>query len=264
MLKGFKILSFNIRSLPSKLHQFTLELIGADLDIICLNETWLKATRPSNLISIDGYSVLRQDRCDINSEHLRSGGGVCAYIKNSINACRLMQFCISNPDIEILTIELSQLECRTLIIINLYRPPTGNCQCALDKLSEICNELSCVTKRFDLLIVGDINIDTLKETPNTRLLAEFCGEFGLHSNVSIPTRESIDTSSCIDVVLSNMCHIDNSGIITSSLSDHYPLFLVKKKSKIKYRKTSFTGRSYRDFDSELFGERLCRHNWGRF
>lgn len=151
-----------------------------------------------------------------------------------------------------------------MIIINIYWPPAGNCKRALEKLADVCSGLTNNHKRYDFLIIGDININSLTDSPNLRSLNEFRAEFGLISNVTIPTRESINSSSSIDIIFSYMNYVSRSGIISSSLSDHYPLFLVKKKNVMKHQKISFTGRSYRDFDSITFGENLQYYNWGRY
>ena len=50
-----------------------------NLDILCINETWLNASILNGVISVDGYDMIRRDRTDG-----RRGGGVCMYIKNDI------------------------------------------------------------------------------------------------------------------------------------------------------------------------------------
>lgn len=64
-LKGFTILS-----LP-KFHQLIMELEDTHLDVICLNETWLKASVTSNLVTIRDYTLFRQGRCNSETAHPR-------------------------------------------------------------------------------------------------------------------------------------------------------------------------------------------------
>ena len=42
------------------------------------------------------------------------------------------------------------------------------------------------------------------------------------------------------------------------ISDHQPIYVVKKKQREKHERTTFTGRSYKNFNLELFKERLLR------
>ena len=78
--KGMKLLLLNIRGLVNKMDTFkdTLYDVKSDIDIVCINETFLDSTILSNEIAIDGFSVERKDRT-------RSGGGVLFYISNNIN-----------------------------------------------------------------------------------------------------------------------------------------------------------------------------------
>lgn len=224
------ILSFNIRSLAPKFHQFIMELNDSSPEVICLNETWLKPSITSNLVMMDGYSILRQDRYQTGDTNFRPGGGVCAYVKNPLNTCILSQFCYCTHDLEVLSFEIKPPDCRKLIIVNIYRPPTGNCAVACELLRVICSDLINYNRRLDFLMVGDINIDSLTDSPNSRLLNDLCTEFGLTSHINIPTRVCLNSKSSIDIILSKMNHVSMAGIISNSLSDHYPTFIVKKKT----------------------------------
>ena len=48
--------------------------------------------------------------------------------------------------------------------------------------------------------------------------------------------------------------IAESGNLTLNISDHDLVYIIRKKGKVEYRKLSFTGRSYRTYDRELFQE----------
>lgn len=70
-LKGLKILLWNVRSLFPKIdsiREFVREVNG--LDLLCINESWLKPELPNSLIFIDGYVLVRNDRTE-----KRGGGG---------------------------------------------------------------------------------------------------------------------------------------------------------------------------------------------
>lgn len=119
-------------------------------------------------------------------------------------------------------------------------------------------------KRLDILLLGDLNIDMLTDSKGRRALLDICENFSLSSQIDVPTRTTLSGASSLDVILSSMSHVAATGIITSSLSDHYPVFIVKKKCMTKRPSTSFQGRSYRNLDYDIFCHNLKYYNWGRF
>lgn len=66
------------------------------------------------------------------------------------------------------------------------------------------------------------------------------------------------------MILSSFNHTHVTGIVTTSLSDHYPTFLIKKMVLVQQEKISFQGRRYRDLDVDQFNRYLRSYNWGRF
>lgn len=74
-LKGLKIFLWNIRSLFPKIdvvREFIRTTGG--IDLLCINESWLKPELSDGLICIDGYTLVRNDRIQ------RRGGGSCIYV----------------------------------------------------------------------------------------------------------------------------------------------------------------------------------------
>ena len=49
-----------------------------------------------------------------------------------------------------------------------------------------------------------------------------------------------------------------------NISDHQLIYFIKKKQRDIPTKTTFEGRSYRNYDCELLSERLDEHDWNRF
>ena len=50
----------------------------ANLDFVCITETWLKYHIDSHVMGIAGYNIVRLDRKII------SHGGICMYIRDSV------------------------------------------------------------------------------------------------------------------------------------------------------------------------------------
>ena len=76
--RGFKMTFLNIVSLPKKIDEINCSMANKFIDLIAFNETRLDANITDNMIKIDGYDVVRKDRS-------RNGGGVCIYLRSSIN-----------------------------------------------------------------------------------------------------------------------------------------------------------------------------------
>ena len=115
-LKGFKIAFLNIVSLPKYLDELRLRMLSQTLDILALRETRLDNTFTDSAVSIEGYSLVRRDRC-------RSGGGVAIYVRNVIDY--KIRSDLSDPDLEFLCIQIQKPKAKPFLLSNWYRPPNS-------------------------------------------------------------------------------------------------------------------------------------------
>ena len=76
--RGFKMAFLNNVTLPSKIDEIRHSVCKKNIDLIAFNETRLDQSISDGLINLNGYEVIRKDRS-------RNGGGVCIYIRSSIN-----------------------------------------------------------------------------------------------------------------------------------------------------------------------------------
>ena len=76
--KGFKMAFLNIVSLPRKIDEIRYSVCNKYIDLIGFNETRLDLNISDNMIDLNGYDIVRKDRS-------RNGGGVCIYLRSSIN-----------------------------------------------------------------------------------------------------------------------------------------------------------------------------------
>ena len=76
---GFKVVSLNIRSILK--HKDELSLSLNSVDLLCLQETWLNDKVSDNLLFMDGYQLIRQDRgtCMGILNKTKAGGGLLIY-----------------------------------------------------------------------------------------------------------------------------------------------------------------------------------------
>ena len=77
--RGFKMAFLNIATLPGKIDEIRHSMCSKNIDLIAFNETRLDPSISDGLIHLDGYEVVRKDRSRSN------GGGVCIYLRSSIN-----------------------------------------------------------------------------------------------------------------------------------------------------------------------------------
>lgn len=103
------------------------------------------------------------------------------------------------------------------------------------------------------MVIGDLNIDFLKKTSASCRKARDMGRaLNLMQVIQEATRITKSTSALIDVCFINIRHIAKSGIIEWSVSDHYPIYLIKKKINLQEEKVSFKGRDYTRLNTEDF------------
>ena len=126
-----KCATINARSLKSihkdvatnsttcNLQRFQDFVYGENLDVVCVNETWLNENISNSEILNSDYHILRKDRVS------RNGGGVLIAIKpSSFNSDK--EF-VSNlddiQDLEIISAIVRTASNQTILFSSCYRPP---------------------------------------------------------------------------------------------------------------------------------------------
>ena len=171
--KGIKILHLNTRSILPKMEQLRTCLVSSHIDIITISETWLKRHINSGLLSLPGYSILRQDR-DLSKSTKKRGGELLTYIQTATcpSYKPLDKLSISDKHIEAQWTQIIRKHCKNIVICNLYRPPGGDLELALKYLNNAINSVN--RNKNDLYILGDFNIDYAnKGTASYKKLAFF-------------------------------------------------------------------------------------------
>ena len=113
----FKMAFLNIVSLPKRFDEINFTMSNKLFDIFSFSETRLDSTITDNMINIDGYDVLRKDRD-------RNGGGVCIYLRNSINY--QTRHDLIPRDLEAICLEISKPYSRPFVVVLVYRPPDAS------------------------------------------------------------------------------------------------------------------------------------------
>ena len=254
VIKGFNKFFWNARSLFNKIDQFKLLLNKHTPQVFCVNETWLKPQIPNSLISINSYDVSRTDRNTPNVHgYTKRGGGLAICIKHGTSYVTMDESPSTNSgaDIECQTVKINRKCTKSMYIINVYRPPTGNLDTMYTALSDLLSNLNNINNAT-VVVGGDFNIDFNKhKSQGALLMKRLSKRFSLEFLITDPTRPLYNEST-LDQILTNCKIIKSSGIIDSNISDHVPIFINIKKSKTSYQKSTFIGRTYRTFDKERF------------
>ena len=264
--KGFKIIFWNTRSILNKIEGARDKIRDFLPDVMVITESWLKENIPDSVVNIAGYSIHRYDRTFRNNNgFVKKGGGIIVYIRNDhphmhITGDIFNKSCI---DIESTTISIKGPHTRPLYLIATYRPPNGNSTKAVDYLD---NLLKCLPnlEKADLIMGGDFNIDFSKtRKENTKKLKHLSTKYNLTQYIKTPTRP-IDNDSVIDLIFADCRFVQNTGVLTWNFSDHLPTYMTIKKSKKVFKKEQFKGRSYRNFNEDIFIHTIEHLDWATF
>ena len=202
-------------------------------DIICLCETWLTNGHTDSMIQIPDFDIVRLDRT--NDNRPKRGGGLLFYIRSEIfpYVRKIEEISTINKDLEQLWIVLERPNHRTEIISVIYRPPSGNTINFLEDIKSSVEYIQDKKPNAEITILGDINIDyKLRHTTDFKKVKEFEREYQLKQLITTPTRITPRNASLLDMIFTDMENIDSSGILNITISDHLPVFVIKKKAKI--------------------------------
>ena len=197
------------------------------IDILALNETKLEETISKCHTEIDGYNHERYDRN-------RHGGGVCIYLKSSINY-EVVDVASHQDGLEIISLEIKPKCAKSFILIAWYRPPKHDIS-SIYKIKDVCQALDIRQK--EIIILGDTNCDDLPdEDKNTVIknLRAFYREFQMKQLIRNSTRVTSRSNTLLDHFATNTPKfIAISGVKTIGFSDHDLIYGMRKiSSKVK-------------------------------
>ena len=259
--RGFHIAHLNLRSMNNKFDLLKIHIQQMNFHIFTFSESWLTSSIPDHMIKVDGYNIVRLDReWKEDGRHTqKKGGGVGIYINEDLaySTETLKEYNYSTKDIECLWVNILMKNSKDIIIGVVYRPPSGSVDVLCEKLSDSLEEIGN-TYNKEIFILGDFNVNYLqKDNPHTKQLTQFEVLTGLKQIVNKPTR----MGNCIDLIFSNSTDIANSGVVDVNLSDHDLIFATKKKTTPKREHIDFLGRSYRNYDANVFKNKLSTFDW---
>ena len=183
----------NINHLRNKIADRRSVLKEVDLEHISINETKLDASFPNSQLKFEGYHFppFRRDR---NSH----GGGLMILMKNDMIATRVIEYepleteCISTK------IKISE---KYWLIFSIYRPPKSNLENFIQVLHQAIDR--AISKYNNIVIMGDLNVNTLDQSLNLDKLNELCDTLGLYNLIKVSTCEMKGSSTSVGLILTN-------------------------------------------------------------
>ena len=148
--RGFKMAFLNIVSLPKRIDEINFSMSNKFIDLIAFNETRLDANITDNMINLDGYDVVRKDRS-------RNGGGVCIYLRSSINY--KIRDDLVPSELEAVCIEIIKPHSKPFLVTTVYRPPSASSD-FFDLFEKLIKAIDNENK--EMYVLGDLNCDMLK------------------------------------------------------------------------------------------------------
>ena len=236
---------FNVRSLSKnfdQLHYF-IEQLKFNHGVIGVCETWLKEDAPTSLFTIDGYTLISNNRID------RRGGGVGFYVSKHLKFKLIDECCITLDTIESIFIEIELLNKKNIIVGEVYRPPNSNSASFLDSLTSILslhyfiNKTCCVMNDFNLNLLNSHNNSVCQDFIDTMLSNSYIPLIYTETNSYI---WRFIYPRLIDNIFVNACPEISAGIITSDISDHFPIYALASNFVINYDHSNSYKSGFRD------------------
>ncbi|CAH2097892.1 unnamed protein product [Euphydryas editha] len=193
--RKLKIGFLNPGSLGSRHDEFIYAMDKHNVDLMAINETWLKQGEEGRAPHVPGYRLRHIPRPD----SLRSrGGGVGYYIRNGLSARTHTH--PTSPMVEQMWLNLKVSDKR-IFLGTAYRPPWLSVRVFLDALTEtICSLPGCDYT----ILVGDFNINYLNTTHHhTHMLEEFLTIHKMKQHTKEPTHFTSESETLLDLVCSN-------------------------------------------------------------
>ena len=249
--RGFKLASLNINKLTTHLDELKIFLVSNDIDVLAINETKLNEYITDNEVSISGYDIVRRDRTTYG------GGGVCFYVKKSINFSVRNDLCMGS--LENLCIEIRKPRFKSFIVATWYRPPNSLVS-IFSPFEELIGKLDSLNTEFYLL--GDLNCNMAASQfdSDTRKLLTITDVYGLQQLITEPTRITETSATLIDLIFTNcpdkvLC----SGVRHIGISDHSMVYVYRKLAINGQSKghTNITYRNFRSFNRDKFRSDVC-------
>lgn len=243
----------NAGSLNTNHDEFIVALIDHDLDILAVNETWLRRGEENRASIVPGYRLKHIPRSDKIKNG--RGGGVGFYARQGI-PFKPIQLTPVQESVEQMWLSLV-VNTRKIAFGTAYRPPWQDVDVFLDSLTHTISSLS----DFDsLVLLGDFNVNLLNNNDiKTDKMKDFFHICSLDQLISEPTHFTDHSKTLIDIIcmhnLASKC-VQVDRIV--DLNSHAFLSCEINCRRPKVPANIVTVRPFKDIDDSLFESDLIR------
>ena len=257
------ILELNMRSILSHLSDLkqllhVLESKNSRADIILLCETFLtKSTE--NLVKVPGYTLICSNR-----KHSK-GGGTAILLQNGITFKRRTDIEIfREKDVESTIIEIVAKDGKKIVVCSMYRPPNTDPTHFITSMNSITSKLA--SEKKEIILGMDHNLDLLKSGSHkqTQLFLNDLLDKEIYPTITRPTRICHNAATLIDNVFvsKNLHKFFESAILIEDISDHLPLLILLKQTKLICNKPiEFKTRKLNAKNIKLIKYKLYQVDW---
>ena len=262
--KSLNIMHNNSRSLlkDGRIDEYNilLDYINNPFHILAFTETWLKHDNVCSA-EFEGYDSSHVIRpVDEHFDCKGHGGGISLFIKEGLNFEVRTDLNVMLPYLETLFVELT-FNNKLYIIGVIYRVPNTKVDDFIDTLNRMIEPLK---NTYEIILIGDFNICLMKDCNQTNNFRNSLISNNLFPTILEPTRiasiqrngEYITTESLIDNIFINVQLDFKSGLINSTISDHFPIFISIQHETGIHREENKTIK-FRNFDDFS----ICKFNF---
>ena len=169
----------------------------------------------------------------------------------------------ASTNLETQWIKIQRENANNIVLCNLYRPPDGDLDKAIENMNKSLRSIN--SAKSDIFILGDWNVDYINTlSPNYKKVIYFENCNNLKQVIKETSRNTNKTKTLLDLILTNAEYITDSGTLDMFISDHHPVYIIKKKYRNIPDSKEFEGRSYRNLDKDLLLSNLIAADWKQF
>ena len=222
---------------------------------IALQEIW----QDKNNTQINDYNKTTLTRTN------KRGGGLALLTSPELDKKIINEMTFINSNIEIQTVKLKATNKNTVIISNIYRPPShlnANFNIFIEKLTDALNYKKNNFGNIPHYICGDFNVDLKSNNSYKTNLINTMESNNLHPMFNKPTRIQNNTSTIIDNIYSdNFNNLHENYLIPHTISDHLLLLHITNYKSSHNCTTTITTRSFNDTNINNFAIALQNTNF---
>lgn len=239
-----------------KLDEIRQVLTVANIDVACFTESWLSTKKSNRSVSIDGYSLIRNDRV------YATGGGIAVYYSKRVSCTNVFhtELTAGSADrTEGLALDLHVAGHRLLLFV-VYNPPGNDCSNFLEtKLAELA------TKYEDILLIGDFNTDLLRPSNKRSQFESVLRNFSICPVSEEATYFHNNGCSQLDLLLTTSAEkVLRFGQVSFPGLSQHDLIFASLDFDVAEPLTTTTYRDYVNFDAQSLKDAVLCIPWNRF